>query len=325
MAQMKINGKRVRELRELQEYTLDDLGKYCGCSRQRINQIESGQSCVMEKDKLNKMAYFLGCTPDYLVGLVEHTDEIAHRSITENALGELFIENTPVKLALKPGDFRSSLLQKILCLEPERMYRLDSILDLFASAEDNDLESFERYFSALLSSKPQYSKTVPDTKFYIYNRLCSHIIPKLCEDAHDFIYSSKIAASIQECDMEDKDFTNHLDQQLGDFQKETKHKFHQKIRNAVVGHKNKNSSVFSVSKTDLDEIMENVANYFYILVHEKMTNDKHLIKSLPNTKSEHERQAFIQNLNKYLMRFIQSYSNDVISELKNFLNFSKDD
>ena len=34
MAQMKINGKRVRELRELQEYTLDDLGKYCGCSRQ---------------------------------------------------------------------------------------------------------------------------------------------------------------------------------------------------------------------------------------------------------------------------------------------------
>ena len=71
--------------------------------------------------------------------------------------------------------------------------------------------------------------------------------------------------------------------------------------------------------------MENVANYFYILVHEKMTNDKHLAKSLPNTKSEHERQAFIQNLNKYLMRFIQSYSNDVISELKNFLNFSKDD
>lgn len=324
MAQMKINGKRVRELRELQQYTLDDLGKYCGCSRQRIHQIESGKSCVMEDDKLNKIAYFLGCTPDYLLGLVEHTDEIINRSVTENALGELCIENTPVKLTLKPGDFRSSLLQKILCLEPERMYRLDSILESFREAEDSDLASFERYFEALLSSKPQYSKTIPDPKFYIYNQLRSHIIPNICQDAHDFIYASEISKSIQECDMEDKNLTNHLDQQLGDFQKETKHKLHQKIKNAVIGQKNKNSAVFSVSKTDLDEIMENVANYFYILLREKIAKDKGLMDSLPNTKSENDRQTLIQNLNKYLLRSVQSHSDSVISDLKNFLNLSNE-
>ena len=36
-----------------------------------------------------------------------------------------------------------------------------------------------------------------------------------------------------------------------------------------------------------------------------------------------ERQELIQGINKYLMRFMQSYSNDVIAELKNFLNSSK--
>lgn len=323
MAQKKINGKRVRELRELQQYTLDDLGKYCGCSRQRIHQIESGKSCVMEDDKLNKIAYFLGCTSDYLVGLVEHTDEIVHRSITENALGELCIENTPVKLALKPGDFRSSLLQKILCLEPERIYRLDSILDLFTAAEDSDLESFERYFKALLSSKPQYHKTVPDAKFYIYNQLCSHIVPNLCKDAHDFIYSSKISESIQECDMEDKDFTNHLEQQLGDFQKESKQKLHQKISNAIVGQKNKNSSIFSLSKADLDEIMENSSNYFCYLLQEKLTKDKYIMGLLPQAKSKKERLLLIQSLNKYLMHSVQTYSDGLITELKNFLKLPK--
>lgn len=76
MARKKIIGERVQKLRKLHQYTLDDLGKYCGCKKQRINQIESGQSCAMAEDKLNKMAYFLGCTPDYLQGLVENTDEL---------------------------------------------------------------------------------------------------------------------------------------------------------------------------------------------------------------------------------------------------------
>ena len=176
MAKKNIIGERVQKLRKLHQYTLDDLGKYCGCKRQRIYQIESGQSCVMDEDKLNKMAYFLGCTPDYLQGLVEKTDELLQINTRIDEQGNSYIEKTVLKLSLVPGDFRSSLLQKVLCLEPERMYRLNSILDLFTAVEDSDLESFERYFEALLLSKPQYRKTVPDTKFYIYNRLCSHII-----------------------------------------------------------------------------------------------------------------------------------------------------
>ena len=60
-----------------------------------------------------------------------------------------------------------------------------------------------------------------------------------------------------------------------------------------------------------------------MLLCEKITNDKCFINSLPNTKSMDERQELIQGINKYLMRFMQSYSNDVIVELKNFLNSSK--
>ena len=52
MAKKNIIGERVQKLRKLHQYTLDDLGKYCGCKRQRIYQIESGQSCVMDEDKL---------------------------------------------------------------------------------------------------------------------------------------------------------------------------------------------------------------------------------------------------------------------------------
>lgn len=323
MTQMKINGKRVRELRDLHHYTLDDLGKYCDCTRQRIHQIESGKSCVMEEDKLNKMAYFLGCTPDYLQGLVEKTDELLQINTRIDEQGNSYIEKTVLKLSLVPGDFRSSLLQKVLCLEPERMYQLNSFLDLFAEASDSDLESFERYFEALLLSKPQYRKTVPDTKFYIYNRLCSHIIPNLCMDAYNFIYASEASASIQECNMEDKHFADYLNQQLGDFQKESKQKFHQKIKNATEGQINESNSVFSLSASDFYEIIENVSHYFNMILCEKITKEKCFINSLPNTKSMNERQELIQDIHKYLMRFMQSCSNDVIAELKNFLNSSK--
>lgn len=45
MAKKNIIGERVQKLRKLHQYTCEDLGKYCGCKRQRIYQIESEQSC----------------------------------------------------------------------------------------------------------------------------------------------------------------------------------------------------------------------------------------------------------------------------------------
>ena len=127
MAKKNIIGERVQKLRKLHQYTCEDLGKYCGCKRQRIYQIESEQSCGMEEDKINKMAYFLGCTPDYLQGLVEKTDELLQINTRTDEQGNSYIEKTVLKLSLVPGDFRSSLLQKVLCLEPERMYKLNSL------------------------------------------------------------------------------------------------------------------------------------------------------------------------------------------------------
>ena len=53
MAKKNIIGERVQKLRKLHQYTCEDLGKYCGCKRQRIYQIESEQSCGMEEDKIN--------------------------------------------------------------------------------------------------------------------------------------------------------------------------------------------------------------------------------------------------------------------------------
>ena len=130
MAKKNIIGERVQKLRKLHQYTCEDLGKYCGCKRQRIYQIESEQSCGMEEDKINKMAYFLGCTPDYLQGLVEKTDELLQINTRTDEQGNSYIEKTVLKLSLVPGDFRSSLLQKVLCLEPERMYKLKCFLRL---------------------------------------------------------------------------------------------------------------------------------------------------------------------------------------------------
>lgn len=142
---------------------------------------------------------------------------------------------------------------------------------------------------------------MPDTQFYIYNQLRSHIIPNLCTDAYNFIYASETSALIQKCNMEDKHFADYLNQQLGDFQKESKQKFHQKIKNATEGQINESNSVFSLSASDFYEIIENVSHYFNMLLCEKITNDKCFINSLPNTKSMDERQELIQGINKYLM------------------------
>ena len=61
-------GRRIRQLREKQGLSLEDLGKAIGTTRQNIFKYESGDITNIPYDKLKKIADTLGTDPWYILG-----------------------------------------------------------------------------------------------------------------------------------------------------------------------------------------------------------------------------------------------------------------
>ena len=65
---MNTTGNRIRELRLLNNLTLDDVAKHLGVGRQTIYKYEHGTVTNIPLENLEKMASLFGTTPGYLAG-----------------------------------------------------------------------------------------------------------------------------------------------------------------------------------------------------------------------------------------------------------------
>jgi transcriptional regulator with XRE-family HTH domain len=61
-------GERIRDLRQQNHLTLDDVAKYLGVGRQTIYKYEHGTVTNIPLENLEKMAALFGTTPGYLAG-----------------------------------------------------------------------------------------------------------------------------------------------------------------------------------------------------------------------------------------------------------------
>lgn len=68
-------GRRVRQYREAQGYTLSELAKLSGVSRSYLYQVESGESSPTE-EKLNAIATALGVSIPDLLGITAEPEQI---------------------------------------------------------------------------------------------------------------------------------------------------------------------------------------------------------------------------------------------------------
>lgn len=64
-----IVGERLHQLRTARGFTLDDIAKGIGSSKQQVFRIEKGQ--IPSAETVVKLASFFEVTSDYLLGLVE--------------------------------------------------------------------------------------------------------------------------------------------------------------------------------------------------------------------------------------------------------------
>lgn len=65
---MSITGDRIRELRQRNHLTLDDVARHCNVGRQAIYKYEQGTVTNIPLKNLEIMANLFGTTPEYLSG-----------------------------------------------------------------------------------------------------------------------------------------------------------------------------------------------------------------------------------------------------------------
>lgn len=83
---MSLSGDRIRELRQRQHLTLDDVARYIGVGRQAIYKYEQGTVTNIPLENLEKMATLFGTTPAYLAGWDEEPpDDSAAQPVTDEA------------------------------------------------------------------------------------------------------------------------------------------------------------------------------------------------------------------------------------------------
>jgi len=61
-------GERIKFLREKKGYTLEELGNRIGVGKSTVRKWENGMIQNMRRDKIQKVAEVLGCSPLYILG-----------------------------------------------------------------------------------------------------------------------------------------------------------------------------------------------------------------------------------------------------------------
>lgn len=82
-------GEKIHYLRESQGMTLEELGSKVGVGKSTVRKWENGIIKNMRRDKIDKLAFALGCSPAYLMGWDEDVsaqNEAIYESFQKNAV-----------------------------------------------------------------------------------------------------------------------------------------------------------------------------------------------------------------------------------------------
>lgn len=87
-------GRRIKDRRHAKGYTLDELAKKVGTSKQTIFRYETDAISNIPPDKIESLALALSTTPAYLMGWEEKEkpvdkDELAINTIVMNCNGKI--------------------------------------------------------------------------------------------------------------------------------------------------------------------------------------------------------------------------------------------
>ena len=68
-------AKKIRDLRQAREMTLEDVAKIVGVGKSTVRKWETGMIKNMKRDKIASLANALDTTPAYLMGWIDEQEE----------------------------------------------------------------------------------------------------------------------------------------------------------------------------------------------------------------------------------------------------------
>ena len=81
-------AKKIRELRQEQGLTLEQVAKVVGVGKSTVRKWETGMIANMKRDKISSLAQALGTTPAYLMGWKDDSEKNPPQDKQELSEGE---------------------------------------------------------------------------------------------------------------------------------------------------------------------------------------------------------------------------------------------
>ena len=205
-------GRRIRETREKNGVTQQEMADALSIKRETVNQWESESRRIKDKD-LCRIAPYLGVTADYLLGLESEQSHDLHFICYYTGLSEEAVKNISEK---KPGDylFRTTISRFFEKDDLSRRFFRDmqmvtncylavkselsgysEVIDKAASSEDS--AEAKRNLSQLLGREAGNSlfnlRNAFDSALYAFSQTCGELFIEEREEVHNGILEQEAA------------------------------------------------------------------------------------------------------------------------------------
>lgn len=105
-------GERLKELRILNNFTLEEAGRKIGSTKQTLYKYENGIVTNIPSDKIEQLAEMYNSTPSYIMGWGDNHKQIKHEMPDE--LKELGVEYIMVAKKCKDAGLSPAQMEKLI-------------------------------------------------------------------------------------------------------------------------------------------------------------------------------------------------------------------
>lgn len=108
-------GEKIYKLRTEKEMTLEELGDLVGVGKSTVRKWETGLIANMRRDKISKIAKALGCSPAYLMGWEEPSEDVMKAAKAK-------VRNTKIASLPQPTqDLVNEIIDRLVNLSDEQL------------------------------------------------------------------------------------------------------------------------------------------------------------------------------------------------------------
>lgn len=175
---IKISGKRLKDCREEKGLSQKILAELSKVTKQSISRIENSGDTQAGEELVERLAYVLGCTTDFLQGNVDDPNQVIR-------------DGQVLTRGLIKGGAKERLVSEIRKLPSNRLPALVIIADCLSKYTKQQTDTLAAISQSLLSVKSYNPQSLFSLEDQIALKLQDEYLPLLCEDVYEKNLSQK--------------------------------------------------------------------------------------------------------------------------------------